>query len=105
GVDRALDRAHPPVGDHHERHAHDSVTGPDRLVGPRSHAGDARDDPPEADADRERGEAGPPPGEVGALVRQPGATAGVLYLSLAFGQTSGTGCDASVSSRSSPVTR
>ena len=44
------------------------------------HVGHARYDAPDADADGQRGEPGPPPGEVCAFIREMGAAGCVLCL-------------------------
>ncbi len=54
--------------------------------------------------DRERGQPGTPPREVGALVREPRTAGRVLDARLAHAR-SYAGCEASVNSRNSPVTR
>jgi hypothetical protein len=64
-----------PVSD--ERDAEQRVADADELVADRGAVGQLRHDLADAEADGEGGQRAPPPGEVRALARQPGAARGV----------------------------
>jgi hypothetical protein len=81
-VERVLDSAQAYVTDPDQADAENAKRGAECLLGPVV----VRDDPADADADRDRCQPCPPPREVRALVREPRPAGRVLDARLAIRQ-------------------
>jgi hypothetical protein len=78
-VERSLDLLVAPIAVHDQGDADQRERDTDHLERPAGAAGELRHEPAGGEADGKRREAGPPPGEVGALVGEPRAPRGVLH--------------------------
>src|SRR3954471_16153679 len=76
-IERPLDLVLAPAGDEKERDREPRVARPQDDVRDAGAADERRNHPADADGGRDRGDAGPPPGQPRALGGQAGATGGI----------------------------